>query len=80
MKKVIFVSIIILGVILGTVFHEIYHYIMALINNANPSIVISDYGIGIQSSYHSSEIVAYTISMITLIIFVIIALNYLRDK
>ena len=80
MKKVIFVLIIILGAILGTIFHEIYHYVMALINNANPSIIISTYGVGIQSDYHSSEVIAFIISVIIIVIFMKIAINYLEKN
>lgn len=49
------------GILVGTLFHELYHYFAALVNNGNPHFVVG-IGIGVRSTYHSSELVAFTIT------------------
>jgi hypothetical protein len=62
---------VLLGIFVGTIFHEIYHFIIALNHNANPRLVFVSYGIGIKSSYHSSEIIAFSITILfTILAFV----------
>lgn len=50
------------GIIAGTILHEIYHYAEAILHNGNPKIIFVGYGVGIKSSYHSSEIIAFVIT------------------
>lgn len=75
MQKVKFFLIVLCGLIMGTILHEIYHYLAA----NNPRIVFSNYGIGIASKNGSSELVAYSITILTTIIFFLIAI-YGKNK
>lgn len=52
---------IVLGIVVGTILHEVYHYIQALIHHANPHIVLG-IGVGVRSTYHSSEFIAFSIT------------------
>jgi len=63
------------GLTLGTILHEIYHYLVALYNGANPEIILATYGIGIKSSYHSSELIAFSITGVCFLISIYIAVK-----
>jgi hypothetical protein len=75
MKTVSLVISAFLGVIFGTLLHELYHYLAALVNKGNPDILITGYGIGVKSGHYSSEIVAYGITFITIILFFVISVK-----
>ena len=55
------------GVIVGTILHEAFHYLAALYHGANPQIVFG-IGIGVKSSYHSSELIAFSITGICILV------------
>ena len=76
MKQARFFLTLITGLIVGTFLHEVYHYLEAYYHNANPQIVIRGFGVGVQSSYYSSETVAFTITGVCFIISLIIAIHY----
>ena len=70
-----FFLILLSGLILGTILHEAYHYFAALYCGANPEIILATYGIGIKSSYHSSELVAFSITGVCVLISFYIAVK-----